>query len=452
MATTTSTKTTTTLTGAMPLRLNMEHLGLARTANIPLGSIEFVNKMLNRNHDEHHIFWRDLNGHNHVAHNLLTNLSLGATPSELMDGFNVNLPSQRLPPKLDRETVNKISNDDEFFKRIGVMDEYTNFLCYFEEQIDQKGWPEVVNKYLFSRSPSAEQLLYRLCDGAYHPIIHIGLGIEYQLPGIIAEGLAQCASHVSNGVHLFYPLAEEKALKQERPSKPLVELFEAARANATVRNSVKYTDAGNKMRDGVFVRAMPEITDLAGQFRIKPEELERRTAEVLSCCAYLSAAGQRGAKQSKIDFFYMHNVTSTIFLTVMIRQPWIKLEDRVRLVEYKARLDIAWYPTCGTPVLDVNNITHYDGGNRDFESIYRGVCEMPDDGHVAKFVRAIRNGYEVSKPFEQGEGSEDFPVKGNDWLQIARMAYNSTVGRIPEDKWVVFTGFPEAWVNVPNGS
>jgi hypothetical protein len=36
-------------------------------------------------------------------------------------------------------------------------------------------------------------MLARLYEGAYHPIIHLGLGIEFQQPGIIAEALAQLA-------------------------------------------------------------------------------------------------------------------------------------------------------------------------------------------------------------------------------------------------------------------
>jgi hypothetical protein len=39
---------------------------------------------------------------------------------------------------------------------------------------------------VFDRSKVAEKMLARLYEGAYHPIIHLGLGIEFQQPGIIA--------------------------------------------------------------------------------------------------------------------------------------------------------------------------------------------------------------------------------------------------------------------------
>ena len=106
------------------------------------------------------------------------------------------------------------------------------------------------------------------------------------------------------------------------------------------------------MRDGVLGRAGKEIASLAAQFRVTPETLERRTAEMISCCAYFAGAAQRPGKARKIDFFYMHDVTSSIFLSVFVKQPWINVEDKVRLVEFKGRIDLVWYATCGAAELD----------------------------------------------------------------------------------------------------
>ena len=61
---------------------------------------------------------------------------------------------------------------------------------------------------------------------------------------------------------------------------------------------------------------------------------------MISTYTYFAGAAQREGRKRKIDFFYIHNVTSSIFFTVLIRQDWIKLEDHVRLVEWKASLDL----------------------------------------------------------------------------------------------------------------
>ncbi|KAL4942085.1 hypothetical protein BDV06DRAFT_170062 [Aspergillus oleicola] len=64
---------------------------------------------------------------------------------------------------------------------------------------------------------------------------------------------------------------------------------------------------------------------------------------MISVCANLVGSVLRPDRKRKLDFFIMHAVTSSIFCRVLIRQDWIKLEDRRRLVEWKGRLDLAWY-------------------------------------------------------------------------------------------------------------
>jgi len=446
---------TTSLTAASQVQLSPEHLGICRGADDPVESLEVANQLLQRNHDEHHIFWRDNAGHNHTVHNVLTRLALGASPSELQLGFHVNLPGQRPKPGLDNQAVREMSDEGKFYERLGQSTQYTNFLVFFEKQIEEKGWRAVVNEYCFRRTRNADALLARLYDGAFHPIIHLGLGVEFEQPGIIAEALAQAATDNTVGIEVFFLKSEQEALKSDpvSRSKTLAELIHEARANDAIRCAARWDDFGvKKMSDGVLGRAGREITNLAAQFRVKPEALERRTAEMINCCAYFAGAAQRPGKARKIDFFYMHDVTSSIFLTVLTRQPWIGIENKVRLVEWKSRMDLVWYATCGAAELRIEDARDYAGtssADMDWTALFRAVNKMHDDGHVGKFVRALKNGEEVSKPFEHGEGAEAFPIKGETWLKVARMAYDSTVNLPPEEKWVVFAGFDEAWENVP---
>ena len=57
--------------------------------------------------------------------------------------------------------------------------EYRNFLYFFEREVQAKGWQAVVHEYCFSHTPLAETMLAQLFEGAYHPIIHLGFGIEF---------------------------------------------------------------------------------------------------------------------------------------------------------------------------------------------------------------------------------------------------------------------------------
>lgn len=450
---------TNTITAASQVSLSSKHLGVCPGIKAtPPGALEIADRLLQRNHDEHHIFWRDFAGHNHTVHNVLTRLALGATADELELGFGDNLPGQRPPPPVDEEVLRDMATEDGFYSRLGDMNHYTNYLVFFEREIDRQDWREVVNQYCFGRTRNADALLARMFDGAFHPIIHLGLGVEFEQPSIIAEALAQAATDASFNVGAFYRDAEEEAAKaggdgSTATSQPLVDLFHEAYADETIRHAAHWEDLQFKMKNGVFKRSRYEIAALAARFRVTPETLERRTAEMISCCAYFSGGAQRAGKVRKIDFFYMHNVTSSIFLTVLIRAPWIRTEDKVRLVEWKARLDLAWYATGGTPALDTKYIRDYKGqvtASWGWQELFAVINRTHDDGHVAKYVRALKNGEEVSKPFENGEWERAFPVKGDMWLKLSRMAFDSTVDLPPDQKWIVFAGFDKPWEGVPS--
>ncbi|EKG11347.1 hypothetical protein MPH_11508 [Macrophomina phaseolina MS6] len=454
---TTTTATTRDVTAASKVRLSPDHLGIRRGADAPLASLEITDQLLQKNHDELHIFFRDMNGHNHLAHNLLTRLALGASPAELRTAFDDDLPTQRPMPELDNEVVLKMKDEDYFCEQIGKINHYTNFLVFFEQQIDQNGWREVVNEYVFSRSRIAEALLPLMFDGAYHPIIHLGLGVEFEQPSIVAEALAQAAAHDSFDTDYFFRAAEQRAqdpdLAQADESRPLVQILGDFASNDAVRRAGRAEGLiGTMKMKAMLAQAGPELTALAARFRVAPDVLERRTAEMIGFCALLAGAAQRAGRAPKVDFFFMHCVTSSIFLSVLAGQPWIDVAARVRLVEWKGRLDLAWYAVCGLPELSVDRVVAYRGipsGDMDWSSLFRAVNEQHDDGHVAKFVRALKHGEEVSKPFEQGEGSAAFPIHGDLWLKIARMAYDTTLGLPAPAKWVVMAGMDKAWAQVP---
>ena len=455
MSSTTTTTTTTAAAPASQVRVSKEHLGRYRLAEDPAASLEAANRLLQKNHDAHHIFWRDLNGHNHMAHSLLSILALGGSPAEIQRAYDDGLAVQRPPPELDPRIVEELADDDKFYARLGQMDQYSNFLVFFEQEIEKHGWQNVVNKYAFGRTKLADAILGRLYEGAYHPIIHLGLGIEFEQPSIVAEGLAQATAHSSSRATELFEMCEKEAQKIDlaTPSPPLIDLLNRARESEGLRTAAHWEDFANKFKDGVVGRGGSELAPLAAQFRVKPEDLERRCAEMINCVCYLSGAAQRAAKVPKIDFFHMHAVTSSIFFTVMIRQPWISMADKTRLIEWKGRLDIAWYVASGCGELHPAAINEYKGspsGNMGWEELYRAINVMHDDGHVAKFVRALKNGEETSQPFEHGDGAEAFPIKGDVWLKLARMTYDSTLDVPVEQKWVWGTGFNQAWGPVPN--
>nr|POE78415.1 questin oxidase [Quercus suber] len=418
---------------------------------ISFESLKEASHLLQKNHDEWHMFFRDRAGHNHIAHSILTSLALGASPTDLQRAYDDGTTIQRPMPPADEAIISSLADDDAFARSMGDVAQYPNFLRFFERQILEGSFQTVVNKYCFSRSKVAEMMLARLYEGAYHPIIHLGLGLEFDQPSIVAEALAQAAAHDDSHIGLLFSQSESLAsiAYPARDQKPLVELLDEVRCNDTIRSAPVWEDFGNKMRDGVIGRAGAEMAGIASQFSISsPEDLERRTAEMINVAAYFAGASQRPGRKRKVDFFYMHAVTSSIFFSTLIKQSWIKLEDRIRLVEWKGRLDLAWYAVCGCPVLYPEAIAEYCGAKTNdsqWDDIFSAAVQQHDDGHLVKFLRALKNGESVSKPFENGKWSKHFPMKGDMWLRLARMCLDTTRDLPDHLKWLPFTGFDMGW-------
>ena len=144
---------------------------------------------------------------------------------------------------------------------------YHDFLVFFQEEMDQKGWQEVLNQYVFKGDERADDMLVRMFGGILHPIIHLGFGVEFEQPAIIAEALAQAAVHDNReAAHL---LDSEKAAKSQSPvgqsDKSIVQLL--GEIYAEKKGRAKY----------------------ASQVHVTEENLEEKTAEMINAAGKLSS-------------------------------------------------------------------------------------------------------------------------------------------------------------------
>ncbi|KAI0192433.1 hypothetical protein F4808DRAFT_443144 [Astrocystis sublimbata] len=443
------------------VRLSPNQLGLARLAASPPASLEAANSLLQKNHDLYHMYFRDVAGHNHIPHSILTVLAMGGGPAQLQRAFDDGVPIQRPLPPLSPSIATSFRDPAKFRARMMSTEDYSNYLSFFEAEIETKGWEAVVQEHCFSRSANADYMLAQLFEGVFHPLIHLGFGVEFQLPSIVAEGLAQAASHYRGDLDVFF-LGVEKLL-QTKPVAPrrLLDLYHAARADEKIRTAARASDRAFRVRDGVLGRALPDITALAAQYQVTPDSLDLAMAEMLSCAAYVAATTvTKPGKRRRIDFYVMHNVTSAVALVVLLRRaPWLAVAEKVRLLEWKGRLDLVMYAAIACPELREENLLGYEATlsqGWDWEGLYRAVCGVRDDGHIAKFVRALRVGEEVERGLE-GEGDGDWnarlPVKGDLWFRVAQLCFDTTSrsdGIEAEEKWVMGAGFEPMWAMVPD--
>ena len=139
--------------------------GLYHDQNISTTSASKVTSLLQQNHDSFHVFWNDRGFHNHQVHYLLTAYALGADAPKLQNAFDTNAHYQRPLFPLNEERIQKLSDDEYFISSLGCEDYFHDFVAFFERKFEEAGWQTVVQRYLFSRSKTAEDLLVRLFAG-----------------------------------------------------------------------------------------------------------------------------------------------------------------------------------------------------------------------------------------------------------------------------------------------
>jgi len=129
-------------------------------------------------------------------------------------------------------------------------------------------------------------------------------GMEWAQPAIIAEALAQTCVH-RNDLKSFLLETEKEAKSVSADMPSIWSLYETVKADSALANAVRMEDP-NKLRDGVLVRARAEMMKIAARVKVKPEELEDRTAEMFNTVVAMAAAAAiHPRKNPKFDFFLM---------------------------------------------------------------------------------------------------------------------------------------------------
>ncbi|PGH27114.1 hypothetical protein AJ80_01070 [Polytolypa hystricis UAMH7299] len=423
-----------------------------------------ASRVLQEDLETHHIYFNDSGFHNHIVHHILSIYALGASPEEIKAAFKHNIDYQRPSRPVDEATVQKLS-DKEHFKRLsGLRSQYPNFLVFFQREIEAKGVGAVLNEYLFKGDEYADSMYTRLFGGLIHPFIHLGFGIEFNQPAIIAQGLAQTATHdLKYGTFLL--AAEKKAggVGQQGGTKSLVQLLREIREDEKLSKAAHWEDE-NKFFDGVMTRAPEEMVGYASQFKVAPEQIDEKMAELVNAVGkrrsrgenatntkpprfyevYYTTAAQNPQKQIKFDFFYIHSLNSSIFLPAYLSQPWLDTRNKCRLLEWKGRIDLFMYASRSCAEPRMQDIINYKPTRESWEEISAEVRRNErDDGHAAKFVRALAFGEGVSKPYE---GKGGFLITKDMWITLGNMVIDSI--HDPGRMWIRSTGFDEAWTDV----
>lgn len=404
-----------------------------------------ANELLQENHDTHHIFFNMDGFHNHISHHLLTIWALKASPESIKKAYEHNRTYQR-PLAPSKDTIVEGLHDKEKFARyLGPESHYSTWLHFFQSEIDSTSWQEVLQKYVFAGDDRADDMLVRLYAGLLHPIIHLGFGVEFEQPAIIAEALAEAACH-QNWIGKFLLDAEKAASQRGDGEKdvPIAQLLQEIHADEHLSNATPWS-VGNKIRDGVMKNAGDRMIHYASMVKVRPEDLERKCAEMTNAAAYFTAGSQRKDKAVKFDFYFMHDVNCSVFYPAFLKQDWLSAPNKARMLEWKIRMDLVMYASRHSPNILLDEIRNYKPQKPSgWDKIEDRVCVLQDDGHASKLIRALANGQRVC---EGRDSDPAFMLNHDDWLQVAHMTIDSVEG--PGDMWIRSAGFDEAWENVP---
>ncbi|KAB8219477.1 hypothetical protein BDV33DRAFT_231532 [Aspergillus novoparasiticus] len=411
--------------------------GFTHVKKLEQRSADRASDLVMNNHSKFHTFHDEIVGfHNHISHHVLTLWALGATPDEMQVAYDFNKPFQLLTYYND-PSVNIKLRDPEFFRQgLGNFELYGDYVRFFQAEVAAKGVPTVLNEYLFKGDSLAEDLLARLFSGFLHPLINLGFALEFQQPFLAAECLASTCMHPPYPAE-FLTATERHVESNGRPrSLPILSIVEGVRLDPVVATAVGPEDGNNRIADALLKRALKELIPYLSHFQVErtEEDLARKTAEILQASAYICGAAQHPRKVEALDFVMLHSLTAAVFFPTIIRQEWISIETRARLLEWKGRSDLITYAALGCPQLYPERITGYrpKKAATGWPDVVQRARVYQDDGHACKVIRALMCAENICQPFE---GEEGFPLKKADFLTLAHMTMDS-VERMLDPNWV----------------
>ena len=106
----------------------------------------------------------------HIVHGVLTILGLGATPEEIQQFYDREASYQKPRYPIDEQVVKAMADKDKFKDYLDQQPHYSNFLLYFQREIEAKGVKETLEEHVFADSEHASRVFPRVfCSQSDQP-------------------------------------------------------------------------------------------------------------------------------------------------------------------------------------------------------------------------------------------------------------------------------------------
>jgi hypothetical protein len=309
--------------------------------------------------------------------------------------------------------------------------------------------------------------------------MHLGLGLEFDQPSIVAEGLAEAVVHEEPWYTEYHELCRTVAASTAPQNRlTLLDAYKACLEDPVIVNCMDWALAeqftaptedwsladmsGFKppteepWRDRAWGRAGKNLAAVTGRYWVRPDDdLDRAAAEVVNTSIYVTCAAMRPPHEFRVDFFLMHVANASYWLQAYLRQPSATRAQKARMIEDTGRLLTFMAAGVGMPalrpeVLERHVMKTNGGRGTGWDGLFEKVCRHADDGHMIKFVRALANGERASAPYA---GQAGFPMRQDMFLKAANAVLDNT-----SPKPMVFlrhydiiraVGLAQAWDEVP---
>jgi hypothetical protein len=394
-----------------------------------------LNELIKRNNENHNIFFNDRGFHNHLVHHLIPAYNVGATPDRLEEIYKMQSKIQRPRQPLHERTITK-ENFSNHLSDLSYWSDYDNF---FQNLLKESKVIDVLNEYLFHN-----QAMYnRVFSGVIHPFIHIGYGLEYDIPTLIAEGLAMCAC-TSDYQGKIYSCKENIS---SGSSKNPRQIFDEISNDKEFANLTRYEDE-DRIQDFLKRGGDKALAKYTSQWNVNPDkdDLQNKLKELFEITALCyGSLTPKGKEYFKFDFYIMHCLTSAYFLPIYLDT--VTPDQGALLLKTHFSTLASFWITAGRPAFHLDNLLSYQphikpNQHNPWLSIIESIM-ITNDEHMAKSLRTLIladerygdfNGVWLKSAQATIDCVKGVPGSGaKQFWSFARLGYEQAWGTVEED-------------------
>ncbi|KAG0342467.1 hypothetical protein BG000_004487 [Podila horticola] len=324
---------------------------------------ETVAELLEENHIKHHCFFNDSGFHNHLVHAVLANYALGASPERLRAIYKSHAVDQR-----PIGAVQKAFTHVNWKSELGHRDFYASYLEFFRHEVTKLGRVESIVQYAFD-----SDVIARTFSGAFHPLIHLGYGVDFGIDAIVAEGLAMMAvtsdmlasfvvAPVTTVEKITTQIVSHLSIHESSSPKTIVDILNALREDRELDDVTSYPARNKSMDVAQSKVAALKVQNLLKGWSIDEtsQGIELKAQESYKACVLAAGAYAVSCLKSHLG------------------------------------ATLAFYISRGRPRVDVDALINYQGkqpldSTNPWLSILKRAVDI-DEVHVTKVVRSCALG------------------------------------------------------------